>query len=139
MPKAEGVLLDTHVWLWMVNGEKMAAPARQRIESAAEAGELALSAISLWETGMLAAKGRIALEPDCMAWVDEALALTGMRIIPLTAQIAVASSFLPGGFHGDPADRIIVASAAIASATLITRDALILAYAREGHLKALAA
>lgn len=74
-----------------------------------------------------------------MAWVTTALAKTGVRLLPISSQIAVSSSFLPDGFHGDPADRIIVASAIASSATLITRDAQILAYARRDHFKAVVA
>lgn len=84
-------------------------------------------------------KGRIAVQPDCLGWVSVALAKTGVRLLPMSAQIAVGSSFLPDGFHGDPADRIIVASAIAAPATLITRDAQILAYARRGHFRAVSA
>lgn len=135
----ESVLLDTHVWLWVASGERIAPAARRRIEQAAGEDGLTLSPISLWEVGMLSAKGRIAVQPDCMAWVTTALARTGVRLLPISAQIAVGSSFMPGGFHGDPADRIIVASAFASSATLITRDAQILAYARRGHFKAVRA
>jgi len=108
------------------------------IEQAAGAGGLTLSPISLWEVGMLSAKGRIAVQPDCMTWVTTALAKTGVRLLPISAQIAVGSSFLPDGFHGDPADRIIVATAIAVSTTLVTRDAQILAYARRGDFKAIA-
>lgn len=135
----ESVLLDTHVWLWFAGGERLAAAARRRIERAAGEDGLMLSPISLWEVGMLAAKGRIAVQPDCMTWVTTALAKTGVRLLPLSARIAVESSLLPDGFHGDPADRIIVASAIASSVTLITRDAQILAFARRGRFKALAA
>lgn len=135
----EGVLLDTHVWLWLAGGERIAPAARRRIEQAASEDGLALSPITLWEVGMLSAKGRIAVQPDCMTWVTTALAKTGVRLLPMSAQIAVGSCFLPDGFHGDPADRIIVASAMASSATLITRDAKILAYARRGHFKVLKA
>jgi PIN domain nuclease of toxin-antitoxin system len=139
MPTPEAVLLDTHVWLWMAGGERIAPPARRLIEAAAGADNLFMSPISIREVGMLAAKGRIAVQPDCLAWVTDALAKTGVRLLPLTVQVAVGSSFLPEGFHGDPADRIIVASAIAASATLITRDAQILAYARRGHFKVITA
>lgn len=135
----ETVLLDTHVWLWMAGGEKIAPAARKRIEAAAAEDALVMSPISIWEVGMLAAKGRIVVQPDCLAWAAEALAKTGVRLLPLSVQVAVGSSFLPGGFHGDPADRIIVASAMACPATLITRDAQILAYARRGRFKAISA
>jgi PIN domain nuclease of toxin-antitoxin system len=135
----ETLLLDTHVWLWVAGGERIAPQARKLIESAAANDGLALSAISIWEVGMLAAKGRIALRQDCLAWVSEFLEKTGVRLLPLSARIAIGSSFLPDGFHGDPADRMIVATAIASSATLVTRDAQILAYARRGHFKSLSA
>lgn len=135
----ETVLLDTHVWLWMAGGERMAPAARKRIEAAAAGEALVMSPISLWEVGILAAKGRIAVRPDCLTWVAEALEKTGVRLLPLSAEVAVKSSFLPEGFHGDPADRIIVASAIACPATLVTRDAQILAYARRGRFKAVSA
>lgn len=139
MSMPETLLLDTHVWLWMAGGERIAPPARRLIEAAAAEDGLILSPISLWEVGMLAAKGRIAVQPDCAAWVTAALAETGVRLLPMSAQIAVGSSFLPEGFHGDPADRIIVATAIACPATLVTRDAQILAYGRRGRLKAVSA
>lgn len=135
----EGVLLDTHVWLWMAGGERIAPAARRLIEQAAGEDGLMLSPISLWEVGMLSAKGRIAVQPDCITWVTTALAQTGTRLLPISAQIAVSSSFLPDGFQGDPADRIIVASAMASSATLMTRDAQILSCARRGRFKAMRA
>lgn len=135
----ESVLLDTHVWLWVAGGERFAPAARRRIEQAVGEDELALSPISIWEVGMLSAKQRIALQPDCMTWVTTALAKTGVRLLPMSAQIAVGSCFLPDGFHGDPADRIIVATAMATSSMLITRDAQILACARQGHFKAMKA
>ena len=135
----EEVLLDTHVWLWVAGGERIAPAARRRIEQAAGGDGLTLSPISIWEVGMLSAKGRIAVQPDCMTWVTTALARTGVRLLPISARIAVGSSFLPDGFHGDPADRIIVATAMASSSIRVTRDAHILAYARRGHFKAMKA
>lgn len=139
MPTPETVLLDTHVWLWMAGGERIAPAARRLIEVAVDADGLVISPISIWEVGMLAAKGRITIQPDCLTWVNEALAKTGVRLLPLSVQVAVGSSFLPEGFHGDPADRIIVATAIAGSATLVTRDAQILAYARRGRFKVVSA
>ncbi len=79
---------------------------------------------------MLEAKGRIRLSKDCLAWVQEALSAPGTSLVPLTPEIAVESSRLPGKFHGDPADRILVATARLLGATLLTRDERILAYGK---------
>ncbi len=88
---------------------------------------------------MLAAKGRIELPVPCEQWVDEALAGSGVQMAEFTPRIGVFAAFLPGAFHGDPADRIIVATAIQTGATLITRDARILEYAEAGQVSAVSA
>lgn len=133
-------LLDTHAWIWLLLGDpilqKKAALAA--IEQAALDARLLVSAISVWEIGMLEAKGRIVLPLDIMQWVENALAVPGIRLHPLTPAIAVQSSRLPGAFHGDPADRILVATARTLGAVLVTRDTKILAYGAAGLVKTLA-
>ena len=132
MPSPEKVLLlDTHVWLWLVGGaEPLKRPVLSAVEGAARRGRIRVSAISAWEVAMLEAKGRIRLSKDCLAWVQEALSAPGTSLVPLTPEIAVESSRLPGEFHGDPADRILVATARLLGATLLTRDERILAYGK---------
>ena len=71
--------------------------------------------------------------------VHRALAVPGLSLAPMTPDIAVEACYLPGDFHGDPADRLIVATARVEGATLVTRDAGIVAYGRVGHLSVLAA
>lgn len=73
--------------------------------------------------------------PD--AWFARLLTLPGIRLVPLTPHAAIASSLLPGRLHGDPADRLLLATARETGATLVTRDRKILAYAQQGHVKAL--
>ena len=87
---------------------------------------------------MLASYGRIVLGKPIGLWLEEALADPGPAIDPLTPQIAIESYALPEVFHRDPADRLIVATARVASATLMTRDRRILDYAARGHLAAIA-
>lgn len=89
-----------------------------------------MSAVSVWEVGMLDAKGRIRLAKDCLTWVTDALAAPGMALELLTPPIAADGTHLPGAFHGDPTDRIIVATARILGATLVTKDARILEYGK---------
>ena len=137
-PEAERLLLDTHYWIWLQSDTERIAPStRKVIEAAAAGGSLLLSVISVWEVGMLDEKGRIRLDRPCEQWVDEALATPGLSLAPLTPQIALAASRLPGDFHGDPADRIILATARHLSARITTRDRQILAYARRRHLPVL--
>lgn len=133
---AEPVLLDTHYWIWLQGGtDEITAVSRRTIERAARHGQLLLSVISVWELGMLEAKNRVLLHVPCEQWVEQALATPGLNLVPLTPEIALESSRLPGGFHGDPADRIIVASARKAGARLLTRDQKLIEYARHDHLK----
>ena len=134
------LLLDTHVWLWLVAGSReLSMQIRHTIDRALGSGTLRIAAISLWEIAMLASRGRIVLGKSIGLWLDEALADPGPTVDPLSPQIAIESSALPEAFHRDPADRLIVATARVANATLITRDRRILDYAARGHLTAIAA
>jgi PIN domain nuclease of toxin-antitoxin system len=129
------LVLDTHIWIWLMEGAPDLRPRlRKRIDAVAREGELLVPAISVWEVGMLEAKGRITFDQDCAAWVKDALSAPGIRLVPLDPDIAVASTRLPGEFHGDPADRIIVATARAHACELATADADIVRYAKTGHL-----
>ena len=133
-------MLDTHALVWLIAGDdQLHAATRQRIEAAAQQQQLWISAITPWEIGMLVAKGRLVLDRDVMDWLHAALSLPGIRLAPLDPAVAVASTRLPGEVHGDPADRLIVATARALGATLITADAALLAYGRLGHVGVLAA
>jgi PIN domain nuclease of toxin-antitoxin system len=133
---SELLLLDTHYWIWLQLGirTRFPAPLRKAVESHAAHGGLLLSAISVWELGMLEAKGRIRFNSSCAEWVTAALATPGLSLVPLTPEIAVESTRLPGQFHGDPADRIIVATARRMNARLLTRDRKMIAYGRRGNV-----
>jgi PIN domain nuclease of toxin-antitoxin system len=136
----ELLLLDTHVWLWLNAGSPdLSTQTRHAINRAAAAGTLRIAAISLWEIALLASHGRIVLGKSIGLWLEEALADPGPAIDPLSPQIAIESYALPDAFHRDPADRLIVATARVANATLMTRDQRILDYAARGHLTAVAA
>lgn len=138
MSKSEILLLDTHLWVWMVLGDigRFSAAGMEEIERAAGRGNLRVSIMSAWEVGMLESKERIHLAMSCLEWVRDALATPGLSLAALTPEIAVESSRLPGGFHGDPVDRILVATARVNGITLLTRDQKILSYASEGHVMA---
>jgi PIN domain nuclease of toxin-antitoxin system len=130
------LLLDTHYWIWLQSGDgkRFTPAALSAIEKASREGNLVLSVISVWEVGMLEAKGRIRLRTSCEQWVAEALSTPGLVVVPLTPEIALESTRLPAPFHGDPADRIIAATARRFSARLLTKDRKLLAYGRQGHL-----
>jgi PIN domain nuclease of toxin-antitoxin system len=131
------LLLDTHVWLWYaegVSGRLRPASIRQ-LDEARQGGGLILSAVSVWEIGMHAARGRIQLTMPLRAWVDNALSVPGIRLVPVDAAVAAESTLLPGEPQGDPADRFLIATARIHGVTLATRDERILGYAKQGHLR----
>ena len=85
---------------------------------------------------MLEAKGRLRFAIPCIEWVKKALSAPGLLLASLTPEIAVESSRLPGGFHGDPADRIIAATARQIEAILVTNDQKLLDYGDSGFIKA---
>lgn len=117
------VLLDTHVWLWWLTGQPD-LPERERtsLDLAAARQQLCLSAISLWEAQMLHAKRRIDLPLPLPEWLRRAAAPNVVRVLPLDVEIVIALNALPAGFHGDPADRLIVATARVHRLPLATHD-----------------
>jgi PIN domain nuclease of toxin-antitoxin system len=134
------LLLDTHVWIWfMLADAELAVGGRQAINRAAASGQLRVAAISVWEAALLASRDRVALGRPLAQWITEAVSAPGLSIEPLLPQIAVEACSLPEAFHRDPADRLIVATARVANAILMTRDRRILDYAARGHLTAIAA
>jgi len=120
------IVLDTATWIWRASDPKRLTPSARRAIDEAE--RALVSAISVWEVAMLVAKRRIQLDRPVEQWVNIALALPGIQLAPLEPAIAVRSSKLPGEFHPDPADRIIVATALENAARIITPDERIRAY-----------
>jgi PIN domain nuclease of toxin-antitoxin system len=127
------ILLDTHVLIWFVQADPvLGTQAREQIETCE--GELGVSAITPWEVAMLVGKKRVSLGRSAGDWVNRTLALDNIRLIPLEPAIAVEAGELEG-LHGDPADRIIIATARRFSAPLLTADRAILAYGAAGHVE----
>lgn len=122
------ILLDTHIWIWLTDEhEALSAYQAQVIEEHRSDG-LGVSAISCWEVAKLVEYGRLNLACDLETWMDAALDLPGIQLIELTPTIAIESTKLPGEFHRDPADQIIVATARIHRLNLLTMDDKILKY-----------
>ena len=131
------LLLDTHVGFWMVDGGALTREAELALERAGSTDVgVYLSPISAWEMVLLVSKGRIALSRSPESWLAT-LRADGVREAKLTSEILVSASFLPGSLHGDPADRILAATARSGGFVLVSRDAKLLAYAAEGHMHAL--
>jgi len=130
------LLLDTHTWIWIINGDDKIQKSGffNIIQRSVKSSDIFISAISLWEAAMLVSKGRLVLSENTMEWINQASSAPGLSIQPLTPEIAVESTILPGNFHGDPADRIIVATARIFNATLLTFDKEIIKYSQKGYV-----
>ena len=131
------LVLDTHALVWLVNGSpRLGVRAKRLIDQAGLQNQIFVSAITPMEIGMLVAKSRLAFSRDVLDWINEALTRPGVALVPLLPEIAIASSRLPGGPHGDPADRVIIATARHLGAPVVTADRKILTYSRQGHLRA---
>lgn len=116
---------------------RLGLESRKQIEEALEKDQVCVSAITPWEISMLAEKGRLIFEMELGRWVRTALAKPGISLAPLDPLTAVEAGRLPGAIHGDPADRIIVATARGLDCPLLTTDKKILAYAKAGHVVAI--
>ncbi len=135
-----GLLLDTCAVIWLANGN-LSQPVVDAIILAGLAAGVFVSPISAWEVGMLSNPrgNRPALQflPDPKAWFARVMAGPAIREAALTPEIAVDASCLPGDMHGDPADRLLVATARHLGIPLVTRDARIIAYGEQGFVQVL--
>jgi PIN domain nuclease of toxin-antitoxin system len=124
------IVLDTHVLLWWVSGsDQLSETAEKAIKrTLAKGSEVLVSAISAWEVSMLIEKGRLVLSMDVENWFDEVSQIDGIRFIPVDNEIGIKSTVLPGTFHQDPADRMIVATARKLAISLVTADEKIRSY-----------
>ena len=123
------ILLDTHTWVWWAaDPKKLSRQARLQIDKAQKTDAVAVATISCWEVAMLVAKNRLAFSIELEDWIGQALELPSVKLLDLTPKIAILSSQLPGTLHGDPVDRILVATAKHHSCPLVTKDKKLLAY-----------
>jgi PIN domain nuclease of toxin-antitoxin system len=122
------ILLDTHVWIWWVHETPMPWEIETALEDRNKGEELAVSAISCWEVAKLVERGRLDLKMDVGFWLASALGPSGITLLHLTPQIAAEACDLPGEFHRDPADQIIVATSRIYDIPLVTADQKIRGY-----------
>lgn len=117
------LLLDTHVWLWWLTGSAQLPAAHRDAFDLAAARQLpALSAISLWDAQMLVAKRRIVLTEPFAQWIASVAAPDAVRLLPVDVDVIAELHALPASFHGDPADRLIVATARAHALPLATHD-----------------
>jgi PIN domain nuclease of toxin-antitoxin system len=120
------VLLDTHVWVWWLTPRSpLQRRDREGLDALALKHELQISAVSLWEAQMLHARGRLELPLAFADWLERAADDRMLTVLPLDVPVVLALDSLPRGFRGDPADRLIVATARSRRIALATYDAAI--------------
>lgn len=137
------VLLDTCAVIWLANGDPLAEGALSRIVEAGTRAGIYVSTASAWEIGMLskprAGRGpALQLMPDAKTWFARFMKGAGIREAAITPSIAIDSSHLPGELHGDPGDRLIIATARDLGVPIVTRDRKIMAYAEAGFVEVIA-
>ncbi len=125
------LLLDTHIWIWAVEGDarRLGRRARGLLARAESEGAIRISTATIFEVAALHTSGRLRLARPLEAWLDEALAAPGVRLSPLSASAAVDAGTIPRTALADPLDRVLVATARQLDATLLTSDRGILDYA----------
>ena len=129
------ILLDTNVVVRIVTGEGLIGRAARDLLN--DSDELWCSAMVQWEIATLARKGKLRFEMPVDVWLEQAATLLDYGEMPVTGGIARDAGNLPSPIHGDPGDRIMIATARAMTCPLMTTDRKILDYAAEGHLKAI--
>jgi PIN domain nuclease of toxin-antitoxin system len=135
------VLLDTCVLIYKAQGLRLKREAEVAIEQSSAAGTIHISPVSAWEIGMLSRPSRkVPLMPaeDARLLVSTVFGRADVVEAAMTPAIAFEASHLPGEVHADPFDQVLIATARALSLPLVTDDRRILAYAAQGHVKALA-
>ncbi|PMS15098.1 VapC toxin family PIN domain ribonuclease [Trinickia dabaoshanensis] len=123
------IVLDTHALVWWVSGDPtLSKKAKAAIDRELAGGEILVSSISAWEIAMLVEREKLVLSMDVGSWLATVADIEAVRFVPVDSEIAIKSVELPGEFHKDPADRMIVATARKFSVSLVTKDEKIRAY-----------
>ena len=130
------IVLDTHVLVWaLANHRFLGLKAAATIDEATSSDGAYVSGITCWEVSMLADRGKLEFRQGVRNWMKEALSQPGIFLAPVDLETGLDAGSLPGKPHGDPSDRIIMATARILDCPLLTADEAILDYAPAGHLR----
>lgn len=129
------IVIDTHIWIWWVHGDAHLTAQQTQWLQDNEVQGLGVSVISCWEVAKLVEYNRLSLPCPVAEWLDKALQYPGVFLLDLTPSIVVDSTQLPRGFHKDPADQLIVATARTLECPLLTADVKILDYPHVNTLK----
>ena len=123
------IVLDTHTWIWYVsNPELLSKRAKRAVNSALTIKEIFISSISVWEVALLVASKRLQLTMHVSDWIAKSEAFPFFKFVPVDNAIALKSVNLPESLHKDPADRIIIATAMVMGAPVVSKDEKILNY-----------
>ena len=122
------IILDTHVWIWWALGLPNLRDAQRRAIADHETDQIGICTFSYWEVAKLVLDGRLQLPVEIAEWFNTSVKYPGIVLLDMTPEIAIESNRLPGDFHRDPADQIIVATARIYQCPLATSDQRIRRY-----------
>jgi PIN domain nuclease of toxin-antitoxin system len=127
------LLLDTHVWVWSVEGDerRIGRRARRLLARAESQDAIRVSPATIFEVAALHCAGRLRLSRPIEHWIHDALGVAGVRLAPLSTESAIDAGSVPRTALADPLDRLLVATARQLDATLVTSDRRILDYASE--------
>ncbi len=130
-------LVDTHIWIWYAQGDhrRLNQHAAKALQSLDEQENAYLSIMSIWELGMLAATQRLVLDMPAQEWVTRFFERTRFQALGLEIPVTLDAGQLPGEIHGDPVDRILVATARHHDLILLSADKHVLRYGRQGHVR----
>ena len=131
------MLLDTCAAIWAAEDQLKPEAASALNEQYMGGEPVLISPITAWEIGLLFARGRLRAALMPCEYFRRLISIPGVRLAEMPPQVLISSNFLPGTPPADPADRIIASTAREYGLTVVTRDARLLKYAGEGHLKAL--
>jgi len=123
------IILDTQAWLWWLHDpSRLSRRSLSRIQAAEKGKGIRVSSISVWEIAVKTQLGKLELPLEISEWYERACSYPNLVVEPLSPLDAIASTQLPGRFHKDPADRMIIAMARRHGAPLVTSDSRIRAY-----------
>jgi PIN domain nuclease of toxin-antitoxin system len=118
------ILLDTHAWVWLaLEPRRLSGAATHAIKEATRTGGVAIASISLWEIGLMIVRGRLIPEGPAESWLDGLVDRTHVLVREITPSVAILATHFPTEFSGDPADRLIAATAHAEGLPLVTKDA----------------
>ena len=122
------ILLDTHIWIWWISGDEKLSENQKKVILENESGKIGVSIISCWEVAKLLEYNRLTISCPIDEWIQMGLNYPGVILLNLTPNIVIESTQLPGNFHRDPADQLLVATARILDCPIVTSDRKILNY-----------